>query len=525
MPRIGLAQGPQPLPRPQNPGMPPVTNRTLLRFAPAVTVAALLCLAAAAPQPQGAGPAPPPQLQPRCDEFASAVAGDSSVLMREQTGVEQALPAGMSVAACSLRADQDFSSRPTIVLRDWDPTTLAPDPGTIALRRAFFDPSNLQWSGGKLPLVRFVPPVVNGSIPGVAEPPKPQIAMQLMNAASWVGTGVKGYFNPDGPAGLPAAARFDADGLREPLPGPHPVLAHAVCGGSDDFASLRVVQSVTRTDVKPFPMPKEFLQKFRVPQETELRWVELALGEVFSPYFETAGDGENFFAFTDIPVLAIVDGNDMPRPTPVVPRPLVEARFDLGALFSGGMTWISHLDLDRTVTLEPGHDYWIYVRNSARTTFLNRRVRGTESRAFAAGIGRYFARPDTAGGWTQAADQILAFRIVGKPIAPPEPPPVPRPTPAPGPPVPSPSAFALNTTPNPAPGAVRVEWSGAVGPVRFDVLDARGRRVAEGSGGAAGSWTWPGTGRDGRPVASGVYFVRARDSAGQLSTQRVMIVR
>src|SRR5262249_20604320 len=120
-----------------------------------------------------------------------------------------------------------------------------------------------------------------------------------------------------------------------------------------------------------------------------------------------------------------------------------------------------------------------------------------------------------------------AFRVVGKPIAPATPtvPPVPRPTPAPGPPVPNPSAFALSTTPNPAQGEVRVDWSGAVGPVRFDVLDARGRRVAEGSGGAAGSWTWPGTDRDGRPVASGIYFVRARDSAGQLSAQRVMIVR
>jgi hypothetical protein len=57
------------------------------------------------------------------------------------------------------------------------------------------------------------------------------------------------------------------------------------------------------------------------------------------------------------------------------------------------------------------------------------------------------------------------------------------------------------------------------------VLDARGRRLAEGSGGAAGAWTWQGTDRDGHAVASGVYFIRARDSAGQASNQRVMIVR
>jgi len=91
--------------------------------------------------------------------------------------------------------------------------------------------------------------------------------------------------------------------------------------------------------------------------------------------------------------------------------------------------------------------------------------------------------------------------------------------------VPPASAFALSTSPNPTPGAVRVDWSGAVGPVRCEVLDARGRRVAEGSGGAAGAWTWAGTDRDGRAVASGVYFVRAHDSAGQISNQRVMVVR
>jgi flagellar hook assembly protein FlgD len=60
--------------------------------------------------------------------------------------------------------------------------------------------------------------------------------------------------------------------------------------------------------------------------------------------------------------------------------------------------------------------------------------------------------------------------------------------------------------------------------VRVQILDAHGRRVAEGSGGAAGSWTWPGTDRDGRGVSSGIYFIRARDSAGQLSTRRVMII-
>jgi len=505
-----------------------VTHRTLLRFAPAVAVVALLALAAAAPQPQGAGAAPPPQLQPPCDAFASAVSGDSAIALASGTGIEQAFPAGMSVAACSLRtARMGLYSVPTIVLREWDPTTLAPDPHAIALRRAVFNPSNLVWTtGGKLPGALFVPPVVSASVPGVAEPPQPRVALQLVNGVSWAIQTIDGYFTPDGPADLPAAVHLRADGAREPLPGPHPVLAHAVCSGDSDLAALRVVQGVTRTDVKPFPAPKEFIQTFRVPQQVELRWIELALAEVFTPYFETAGDG-NFFFGGGFPVLAVVDAGGMARPPADMPPPLVQASFNVWGLFSSTQTWISHLDLDRTVTLEPGHDYWIWVRNSAATTFFDRRLHGDEPPPFTAGVGHYYARADTAGAWTQAADQVLAFRIVGRPITPaPAPaPPLPRPSPATGPPQPAANAFALDATPNPTPGTVRVDWSGAVGPVRFDVLDARGRRVAEGSGGAAGSWTWPGTDRDGRAVASGIYFVRARDSAGQLSNQRVMIVR
>jgi hypothetical protein len=301
------------------------------------------------------------------------------------------------------------------------------------------------------------------------------------------------------------------------------VLAHAVCSGGDDLASLRVVQAVSRTDVKPFPSPREFAQRFRVPQQVEVRWIELAMAG-----FISFGGTYNDPGVQQRPILAIVDGESMAQPAPIMPPPLVEAPVDLSALSSSsfnGPVWGSHLDFDRTVTLEPDHDYWIYVREAATSTFMNRRIHGDEPPAFTAGIGPYFCRADSLGSWNQTADQVLAFRIVAHPTTPPPPPPIARPAAPPTPPLPGTAAFALNTTPNPAPGEVRVDWSGAVGPVRCEVLDARGRRLAESSGGAAGSWTWQGTDRDGRSVASGVYFVRARDSAGRASNQRVMIVR
>src|SRR5215471_10038876 len=155
-----------------------MNTRFVSRAIPSVLVIALLALAA--PAPPGAGPAPPPQLQPPCTEFASAVAGDSTFAVLDGTGFEQALPAGMSVSACSLRVIVYPNAFGKLELRDWDPATLAPDPDAIALRRTFFDGSSLIWTnGGMAPLRSFVPPVVTNSVPGVAEPPKPGVAMQF----------------------------------------------------------------------------------------------------------------------------------------------------------------------------------------------------------------------------------------------------------------------------------------------------------------------------------------------------------
>src|SRR5262245_10693034 len=98
-------------------------NWTRSRWLPAAAVTLLLCIAAAAPAPQVAGPAPRPQLQPPCDEFASAVAGDSSIGILNGEGLEQAFPAGLSVSSCSLRVFARCDGRGTIELREWDPTT------------------------------------------------------------------------------------------------------------------------------------------------------------------------------------------------------------------------------------------------------------------------------------------------------------------------------------------------------------------------------------------------------------------
>ena len=245
------------------------------------------------------------------------------------------------------------------MLREWDPTTGAGS-DAIVLRSAFIDLSRIVFADGGIPRVAFVPPVVTGSVPGVAEPPKAQVAVQLLGlGSSRFSNPLTAYFTPDGPTELPAAVRINADSSRTPLPGPHPVLAHAICAGDADLASLRVVQSVARTDVKPHTMPKEFMQRFRVPQQVELRWIELASVGVFSPYFQRDGDDAPQMRLTGFPVIAVIDGEAMPEPVPVPPAPLVESPMAAGQIFSAsdfGPRWVSHLDLDRTVTLEPDHD-------------------------------------------------------------------------------------------------------------------------------------------------------------------------
>src|SRR5262245_22681193 len=268
-------------------------DRQLVRLLPAVAVTGLLCLAAAAPARKYAiAPAPSALAVTVCDEFASAVNGDSSVAIPNASGLEQVLPAGISVAACSLGIIvKNYGNTARISFRDWDPTTLAPDPDAIVHRTFFVDGSNLWWTGGRVPRFPIVPPIVSASVPGVAEPPKPQLAIQVIgNTWSADTTMLRGYFTPDGPAELPAATRLNPDGTREPLPGPHPVLAHAVCDGGADVAALRVVQAVSRADVKPFPSPQEFAQRFRVPQQVELRWIELAMaGFTFGGTYDNPG--------------------------------------------------------------------------------------------------------------------------------------------------------------------------------------------------------------------------------------------
>jgi hypothetical protein len=469
-----------------------------VRALPVLGVLALLCLAAAAPPP-GVGPAAPSQYFSGCDLLLESGGGESAYSFPADQGITQPLPAGITAASCSLRTDIVGSQNETkllrVTLREWDPLTLAPAPNTIALRTLYFDLSRTSLGVPRIPIA---PPFVARSVEGVAEPSRVTAAVEFEAGSFSVGT-FDAHYDPASASDMPDARVIGPGGVRGPLPGAHPVFAHAVCGGDDDLQQLRVAQSVVRQDLLLSASPAELVQRFRVPEPVELRWVELALGV---PTVQTA-----------VPAMVgIVDGGSLATPAQLMPPPLVEAAYY--HYYNTQPQWASPFDFDHTIVLQPFHDYWIWVRYAQGHAFFARQATGSEGPDFTANIGALYTRADSGDPWSQQSSQALDFRIVGRPlssvgVAPPQ----------------RADGFALRIAPNPARELSEVRWSGGVGPVRLEVLDARGRRVAAGEGGAAGTWRMAPAAGGGALLPAGVYFVHARDTAGDHAVERVVIVR
>ena len=482
-----------------------MNSNDLRRTLPALAVTALLCLAAAAPRHPGPSavemPLPPPSTA-MCADYSHTGGGGSVVAFAIGDGLVQPLPDAITAVGCSLSVRSDDQNNTFLMtnVQEWDPATLAPDPGTVALRVENLNPSAFTiLNGYAVPWLAFVPPIVTRAVPGVAEPPRTTVALQMLS----YNTACVARYEPEGNADIGPAAMVSGGGTHGPLLGSHPVIGHAICSGDANLQDLRIVQSVRRTDAALADRPDELVQRFRVPERVELRWVELAVETTLTlPVWRPT-------------ILAIVDPDDAPAPPATMPPSLIEAMFpSSGPIYSwvSSPGWASHLDFDRTITLQPGHDYWLYLRAATAYMFLARRLTGDESGDFTAGVGPLHQRASATDPWTPTTDRVLAFKIVGRPTA------VTPVTTLTG-------GFRLEVAPNPANAMANVTWSGAVAPVKFEVFDARGRCVARSDGGAAGAWQWSTRGIRGEPLPAGVYFVHARDSAGGRAIQRLVVYR
>ncbi len=478
-------------------------TRRATRYLPALAVLAILFLAAL-PQARG-------QRAPDSAPVHAAFVYTQCTLPVEQSGSGQSWSApGLggatqpvtgqaNIAACSLSVLTPYYGSAYMRLVQWDPVSLTPDPTTVALRDFDFGISAPWSSYGRLDLV---PPLVTRRHPGVAEPPSRNLAIDLQEVGYYSNTPLTLRDASAGDASLPVALGYASSGPRYVLPGTHPVFAHAVCGGDAMLQDLYLIQCVVTCSTVLDTSALDVVQRFRVPAECQLDWLEVAAA------YGAPRPG------SDSGVMGILDATGDAGPPASTASPLVASPSGLRQ----GAVWISHFDFDRLITLEPGHDYWLWVRTNHAQSLYAKSLTGTEGAAFTGAIGPLYTRTDSTQAWSSASGSALAFRVVGVPTGM-----VGVATPAPAVQLP----LRLHTLANPARGTVAFAWSGARGALRFEVLDVRGRRVGAGTAAAsaAGHWLWNARRPDGASLGAGVYFVRATDAAGRSATERVVIVR
>lgn len=417
---------------------------------------------------------------------------DSTVTLAPYEGIAQPIPFGSNIAACSLKVNPTYTMGRFDVVQ-WDANALLPDPTTVALRSVALNSSNMAWNWLH---VQMSPPVVTQAIAHVADPPSG------IGALTYTGTypynDIQFRFTRNGDPGLSPGYK-QSGGTHQPLPGPHGVHGISVCGGDGGLQALRVTQSVMRTDAMIPRTYYDALQRFRVPRRVRMQWIEVALDSLTGQYF-SAGNVE-----------LLRDGIGATPPAEMPPAIVSASLWIMSPL----PAWASHFDFDSSVVLEPGVDYWLRVTSAHFYALRARALTGGEGADFTNAIGPLWLRFENGYHWLPATGRALSFRVIGDTtsivdVAP----------------APVRSPLGLRVSPNPARGAAVLAWSGAVRGVRLDVIDARGRRVGgvSGAAGASGEWAWTAA-ASGRPLAPGLYFVRATDDEGHTAVARVALVR
>jgi hypothetical protein len=480
--------------------------RPLARFAPALPVLGLLLVALIAPSGKVSAGRGAPELDfyyyPTCTSVTQGGIGDStSLVIAPGEGLTQPLGEASNIASCILSIQPADWSGVHINVSYWDPATLAPSAGQLAVRTLSFPPTTYaQFKDASR--IDLFPPLITRALTNVAEPPPPQVVAQWRVDANSQ-NGRLSTIVLDDASEQPSALKIGIDGTQTPIAGPHPVFVHEICGGDAELQSMRVVQSVMSANVGLDPAVDEYVQKFRIPVETSLRWIEVAFAPYSTPY---VGIGR----------MRIVDAAGQTDPPTTFDPALADAQLVAYGIQAPG-EWRTHGDFSSYPsfpTLQPNHDYWLVVNPIGAFEPFSKVLNGGESPYFKTAIGSLYVRSTSGGVATPIPNRALSFRVIGTPTG----------TVDVGAGAPARDAFALRVAPNPARGATSIAWTGARGAVALEVLDARGRRVA--SANLAGDrWSWEGRAADGRSLPAGVYFVRARDAAGRSASTRISLVR
>ena len=476
--------------------------RIVARALPALLVLVLLALALFAPPRVVRADRPLPTTDllyyPVCTPVEQGGASPTlTYTVPQNEGFRQPLLTEGNIAACSLSTQPFNNANVTFDITYWDPATLAPPAGTIALQSRTYSTTIYTMNAARNDLI---PPIITQALPNVAEPPPSHVAIEYHVSYPSTPTVKAPFQENDGSGALPAS-RILSDGTSAPLTGAHPVFNYSICGGDETLQQMRVAQSVMTTNVDLAPISYEWIQKFRLPVATQLGWVEFAL------------DRSNPGATIDYGRVRIVDAAGQDVPPANFGTPLADAYFRIDTRYPFVPTWCTPQD-GLVSTLEANHDYWLAITTGDDYLLMGRGLTGTESPWFQAAIGPLFRRFAAGAACDGVPDRVMAFRIIGTPQG----------TVSVGPPAPALTAFALRVSPNPARGATTLTWAGAQGAVALEVIDPRGRRVASAVS-DAGRWSWNGAAADGAMLPAGVYFVRARDAAGAIASARVTLVR
>lgn len=470
--------------------------RSLIRGFLVCAVATLLLGAALAPRLRADGARDTGPLwasYPTCTLPFVDTGWDTTIALLPYPVIAQRFTYPGNIAACSLKVSSSYTFG-RVDLVQWDAATLQPDPTTVALRSVTLTSSNMAWNWLHIPMS---PPLVTTALAHVADPPSAPGALVYTGTYPFNQTVFR--YTRDGAPTLPVGL-WRTGSEWQTLPGPHGVHGISLCGGDALLQDLRVVQSVMGTDGMLPRVTYEALQRFRVPRAVRAHWVEVALDSAVADYYRIG----------EISVLR--DGIGATPPAEM-PLPLVAA-----SLWPQGPlpAWVSHFDFDSSLTLLPGVDYWLRVTSGHYYAMRTHALTGGESADFTSAIGPLWMRYENGYNWLPVAGRALSFRVIGDTA-------VNLVGVEPGP---RRSPLELRATPNPARGASVLAWSGAVGRVTLEVLDARGRRVADDAivTGASGRYTWTAS-RSGRPLPAGLYFVRATDAEGHAALARVVLIR
>jgi hypothetical protein len=286
-------------------------------------------------------------------------------------------------------------------------------------------------------------------------------------------------------------------------PGANPQLGLLLCGTTDPASNaLRVLQQVPHAHARRAASGTAILQRFTVPVDGFVRWVELA-----------RPPGPTGTALPDVEVGIRLLATSGALPSWPVPVTVTSEVLDAVTLPSDDEpVWSSTKSFAFPPLLHAGQSYLLSISSTAPEMLAS-----------------YVSNSPPDPGWAlheyTVADGVVpatgtvCFRLIGIPANSPVDVAPPTGLRAGG--------LQLEVYPNPSGAELSLRWGGGHGLAQLEIIDVRGRVVRRITAGdaRAGSITWDGRDSAGHMAPPGVYFATARDGSASAPSRRLIRIR